>query len=395
MRVPFTSALRSLVLAFVPFLAAPSLTVPARALQAPTVAPKLEGTWQGAVRQPDGHDNRWVVKVEKAGTGWKGTLWFIDQKSPAIPIDKVEWNGGTLSLNIERVGIAYEGKMVPEGDSISGTRTSGDNKAPLIFVRATAETAWAIPEPPPPMAKMDPNADPSFEVSTIKPQAPGERNFAFLINRGNFIGRGLTVEKLMTISLGLNAAQIVGLPEWARQDKYDIDAKPETPGEPSLKQFDSEVAKLMTERFGMKYHIESHVMTAYSLNVAKGGIKMKPSPPDSGSFPGFGLPPGQLRINNATMKEFSGLLQSDILDHPVVDQTGLGEARYGGTLKYQMDDNQAIKMGMQKAPPPPETGDVPPPLLRALEEQFGLKLESGKVPVNVVVVDSVSKPTPN
>ena len=347
------------------------------------------------MRQPDGRDNRWVVKVEKAGTGWKGTLWFIDQKSPAIPIDKVDWNAATLSLDIERVGITYEGKMAPEGDTISGTRTSGDNKAPLVFVRATAETAWEIPAPPPPQAKMDPNADPSFEVATIKPQAPGEHNFAFLLNRGNFVGRGLTVEKLMTISLSLNAAQIVGLPDWAREDKCDIAAKPETPGAPSLKQFMSEVAKLTAERYGLKYHVESRVMTAYSLTVAKGGIKMKPAPADAGDIPGFGLPPGQLRINNATMKEFCGMLQSDILDHPVVDQTGLGAARYGGTVKYQMDDNQAIKMGMQKAPPPPETGDVPPPLFPALVEQFGLKLEAGKVPVNVIVVDSGSKPTPN
>jgi uncharacterized protein (TIGR03435 family) len=364
------------------------------AMQAPVQA-KLEGTWQGAVRQPDGRDNRWVVKIEKAGTGWKGTLWFIDQKSPAIPIEKVDWAGGTLNLNIELVGIVYEGKMAPDGDTISGTRTSGDNKAPLVFVRATAETAWEIPAPPPPPAKMDPNADPSFEVATIKPQAPNEKNFAYLMNRGNFIGRGLTVEKLMTISLTLNAAQIIGLPDWAREEKYDIDAKPETAEMPSMKQFMGEVSKLTKDRFGLKYHEESRVMTAYTLTVAKGGIKMKPADPSFGDIPGFGLPVGQLRIMNANMQEFSGFLQSDLLDHPVVDQTGLGGARYGGTLKYQMDDNQAFKMGMQKAPPPPETGDVPPPLLPALLEQFGLKLESGKVPVKVIVVDSVSKPTPN
>ena len=242
---------------------------------------------------------------------------------------------------------------------------------------------------------MDPTAKPGIEVATIKPQAPGEHNFAFLLNRGNFVGRGLTLEKLMTISLTLNAAQIVGLPDWAKEDKYDIEAKPDTPGSPSLKQFFGEVASLMTDRYGLKYHTETRVMTAFSLTVAKSGIKMKPSPTDSGDIPGFGLPPGQLRIINATMKEFCGLLQSDILDHPVVDQTDLGPNRYGGTLKYQMDDNQAIKMGMPKAPPPPDTGDVPPSLIPALGEQFGLKLESGKVPVTVIVVDSVSKPTPN
>jgi uncharacterized protein (TIGR03435 family) len=392
MRIPCSAPLRSAALILCSLIPIASVTLPSAA-QA-TAPIKLDGNWQGAVHQPDGSDNRWVVKIEKAGTGWKGTMWFIDQKSPAIPIDKVFLDGSTLNLNIERIGITYEGKMTPDGNSIAGTRTAGDNKAPLVFVRATPDTAWEIPEPPPPMAKMDPKADPAFEVATIKPQEPGKQQFAFLLNRGNFIGKGLSVEKLMTISLTLNSAQIVGLPDWARQDKYDIEAKPDTPGSPSLKQFFGEVAKLLTERYGLKYHVEKRVMTAYSLTVVKSGIKMKPSPADSGDIPGFGLPPGRLIINNATMNEFCGLLQSDILDHPVVDQTALGATRYGGTLKYQMDEEQASKMGLPKAPPPPDTGELPS-LITALSEEFGLKLESGKVPVDVIVVDSVSKPTPN
>jgi len=383
---------RSAVLAFATVLPAASVTLPASALQA-TAPIKLDGTWQGAVKQPDGKDNRWVVKIEKTDTGYKGTMWFIDQKSPAIPIDKVALNGDTLTLGIDRAFITYEGKFSPDGNTISGTRTQGDNKVPLIFVRATTDTAWAIPEPPPPQPKMDPNANPSFDVATIKPQAPDEKGFAFLINRGNFIGRGLTLEKMMTISLNLNAAQIIGLPDWATQDKYNIDAKPDTPGQPSPKQFMNAVAKLAGERFGLKYHMEKRTMTAYSLTEAKSGIKMKLST-GGGDFPGFGLPPGRLFINNSTMKELAGFLQSDLFDHPVVDQTNLGTARYSGTLKYQMDDNQLLKMGL-KAPPTQDNGDTPPPLITALSQEFGLKIESGKIPVDVIVVDSVTKPTPN
>jgi uncharacterized protein (TIGR03435 family) len=358
-------------------------------------ASSLDGTWQGAVRQPDGSDNRWVVKIQKGGDGWKGTMWFIDQKSPALPIDKVTLNSGTLSLDIGSIGITYEGKMAPDGKTITGTRTAGDNKAPLVFTLATPGTEWAIPDPTPPPAKMDPAAKPSFEVATIKPQDPNKEDFAFLMNHGSFIGRGLSVEKLMTISLKLNAAQVVGLPEWAKQDKFDIEAKSDTPGQPSLQQFFDEVSRLVVDRFGLKYHIERREMTAYSLTVAKGGFKMKPSPAGFGDIPGFGTPPGQLFVRNATMKEFCGLLQSDLVDHPVVDQTGLGATRYGGTLKYQMDDAEAEKQGTAGAPQPPAGGDTAPPLFTALPEQFGLKLEAGKLPVDVIVVDSVSKPSPN
>ena len=393
MRKRLSAPFRSIVLAVGTLLPMAPIALSAATIQA--AAPvQLDGTWQGAVRQADGKDNRWVVKIEKAGNGWKGTMWFIDQRSPAIAIDKVAINDGTVTLNIERVFMTYEGKMSPDGNTIAGTRTQGDNKAPLVFVRATPETAWGIPEPPPPQPKMDPNAKPGIEVATIKPQAPDDKGFAFLLNNGKFIGKGLTLQKLMTISMTLNAAQIVGLPDWASQEKYDIDAKPDTPGQPSLKQFMGEVQSLMTDRFGLKYHIEKRTMTAYSLTV-KGAIKMKPAPADSGDIPGFGLPPGRLIIANATMQEFCGFLQANMFDHPVVDQTSLGTARYNGTLRYQMDDDMAIKMGMQKAPPPPENGDAPPPLITALGEEFGLKLESAKIPVDVIVVDSVTKPTPN
>lgn len=389
MRRPSSAPIYSIVLV----AAAAAVPLPAFAVQA-AASIKVEGTWQGAIKQPDGKDNRWVVKITKDATGYKGTMWFIDQKSPAIPIDKVDLNGDMLTLHIERAFITYEGKFSPDGNTIAGTRTQGDNKAPLIFARATPDTAWAIPEPPPPQPKMDPKANPSFDVSTVKPQAPDEKGFAFLINHGNFIGKGLTLEKLMTISMKLNAAQIVGLPDWATQDKYNIDAKPDTPGQPSPTQFFNAVSKLAVERFGLKYHVEKRTMTAYSLMEAKGGIKMKPSPAGSGDYPGFGLPPGRIFISNATMTEFAAFLQSDMLDHPVVDQTNLGTARYNGTLKYQMDDNQLLKMGL-KAQPTADNGDAPPPLITALSQDFGLKVESGKIAVDVIVVDSVTKPTPN
>ena len=384
---------RSVAFAIATMLPAASLVSPAATAQAATSI-KLDGTWQGAVKQPNGKDNRWVVKIEKAADGWKGTIWFIDQKSPAIPLDKVKLNGDTLTFSIDRAFLTYEGKISPDGNTIVGTRTQGDSKEPLLFTRATPNTAWVIPEAPAPLPKMDPNANPSFDVATIKPQAPNEQGFAFLINDGNFVGRGLTLEKFMTISMDLNSAQIIGLPEWAKSDKYDIYAKPDTPGMPSLKQFKGAVAKLPVERFGLKFHREKRTLTAYSLTVVKGGIKMKPAPSGMGDIPGFGLPPGRMFINNATMPEFCAFLQSDMFDHPVVDQTGLDQARYSGTLKYQMDETQLLKYGL-KAPPTNDSGEDAPPLITALAQDFGLKLESGKIPVDVIVVDSVTKPTPD
>ena len=64
-------------------------------------------------------------------------------------------------------------------------------------------------------------------------------------------------------------------------------------------------------------------------------------------------------------------------------------------MNYQMDDAEAAKRGMAKAPQPPTEGDTPPSLITALPEEFGLKLEAGRLPVHVIVVDSMRTPSPN
>ena len=65
----------------------------------------------------DGEDDRWTVKLDWAGMSWIAALWFIDQKSPAIPIDKLDWNGESLSLDIEaRRPRTMTGKMAPDGN---------------------------------------------------------------------------------------------------------------------------------------------------------------------------------------------------------------------------------------------------------------------------------------
>lgn len=360
-------------------------------------AAMIEGVWQGTLAIPNGPQLRLVLKIEKSGDALKGTFWSIDQKSPPIPVDKITYGGDGLSLAIDHASIHYDGKLAADSNSIAGTFQQGDSKFPLVFARATPDTAWAIPEAPKPTPPMDPKADPSFDTATIKPIEPDDKRVMFVVNPGGqFHSEGMSLRELITIVYDLNPAQVAGLPDWAHEDKYTIDAKPDTPGVPSLKQLHSEVQKMLAERFALKYHMEKREMTAFRITLASGGPKMKPAAAGSGGLPGFfftGV--GRLNVANGTIAEFSHFLQSTLLDHPVVDQTGLGDKRFDFQLRWQIDDDQAIKMGMQKAPPVPEGADVPPPLFVALPEQTGLKLETAKIPVDVLVVDSVSRPSPN
>src|SRR6185437_8630641 len=114
---------------------------------------------------------------------------------------------------------------------------------------------------------------------------------------------------------------------------------------------------------------------AYVLTVAKNGPKLKTSQGDPKGLPGLffrGL--GVLTVTNATIGDFTHLMQSAVLDRPVVDQTGL-QGKYDFLLKWTPDESQFGGMGI-KVPPPSDAADAPPPLFTAIQEQIGLKLDA-------------------
>ena len=106
--------------------------------------------------------------------------------------------------------------------------------------------------------------------------------------------------------------------------------------------------------------------------------------------------PQGLIVRNATIAEFAAMLQANILELPVVDQTGLGAARWDFTLKWTPDPGQR-QLGAPdgNAPPAAADPDAPPDLFAAFLQQLGLKLESTKAPVDVLVIDHVEKPSAN
>lgn len=93
------------------------------------------------------------------------------------------------------------------------------------------------------------------------------------------------------------------------------------------------------------------------------------------------------------MAEFAGLMQSAVLDKPVIDQTGLA-GRYDFTLKWTPDEFQFGGLGA-RPPAPADSADAPPDLFTAMQQQLGLKLESTKAPTEVLVIDRIEKPSEN
>lgn len=359
--------------------------------QAPTKG--IEGTWQGTLHA--GRDLRTVVKITKSPTGeLTGQFYSIDQGGQGFPTSSMSFNDNVLRFAIKLFDLTYEGKLSAEGNTLTGASTQAGNALPLNLDRATAATAWEIPTPPPPIKPMPADANPSFDVATIKPSKPDVPGKMYRVEGRRFTTLNTTLADLITFSYGVHAKQIVNAPDWINTEKYDLAATPDIEGTPSDRQLKSMVQKLLAQRFEFKFHDDKRELSAYTLTVAKTGPKMDKGQGDPNSLPGLFFPKlGQLNAHNATMQDFAQLMQAAVLDRPVVDQTHL-PGRWDFILKWTPDESQFSGVGI-KVPPPTDAADAPPPLFTAIQEQIGLKLDAAKTSVPVLVVDHVAKPTAN
>ena len=137
-------------------------------------------------------------------------------------------------------------------------------------------------------------------------------------------------------------------------------------------------------------------MPVYALTVAKGGPKIKQeTAPLAG--PAFGGAPQRgFQGRSATMAELASIMQSQFMDLPVVDQTGLADTRYTFILKFTPDPTMHGFGGTYDAQTPPVSADdASPDLVSAMEQQLGLRLQKTKASVDVIVIDKIEKPSAN
>lgn len=291
---------------------------------------------------------------------------------------------------MEAIGGAYEGKLSADGNTISGAWRSGGKSYTLTLTRATEATAWAIPEPRPRLTPMAADVSPEFEVATVKPTDPNNMRQSFSINGRHFSAHRNTLHGMIMFAYGVHPRQITGLPGWADSAFFDIEGQPDQPGEPSLDQWKVMLQKLLAERFQLTLHREKKELAVYTLVLAKNRPKLTKAEGASNDIPDQGMRGrGLLVERNANMDNFASMLQSSVLDRPVVDETGL-KGRFDFTLRWTPDGFQSAGSGKAADNP-----DAPPDLFTAIQEQLGLKLESTKAPADVLVVDKIEKPSEN
>jgi uncharacterized protein (TIGR03435 family) len=355
------------------------------------LAQDIRGTWQGTLSAA--RDLRIVINISNEGDTLKATLYSIDQGPGALP-GTVTVQSSAIKISIPGIGGTYEGKLEVDGASMTGTWSQGPKPLPLNLKRATPATAWAIPEAPPPLKAMDPNAAPAFEVATIKPSRPDAPGKAFRVQGRQFSTLNTTVSDLITFAYGIHPRQISGAPSWIESERYDLLAQPDGQGQPNDRQWKIMVQKLLADRFQLAFHREKKELSVYAIVVEKTGHKLIKSEGDPNGLPALffrGL--GNLPVRNATMTDFAGLMQATVLDRPVVDQTGLS-GRFDFTLLWTPDEFQFGGQGARGALPQ-INGANAPDLFTAMREQLGLSLNSTRAPADVLVIDRVEKPSPN
>lgn len=355
----------------------------------------ITGDWQGTLKV--GKDLRIILHFYKGEKdGLSATMYSIDQTPQPIEATSVTREGASVKIAIAMLGAKYEGKLNPDGKLMTGTYTQGPQSYPLDLAKATPETAWGIPEPPKPEKQMAEDADPAFDVATIKPNITGGQSLQQLtMIKRDFVVKNGSLADLIGFAYDLQVKQISGGPDWMNKDRYDIAAVPDVEGQPNMVQSRGMVRKLLADRFALKFHNEKRDMPAYVLTVGKSGQKLTPTS-IKGPLPGLGISPGTggitLHVMNATLADFTGFLQMLVLDRPVVNQTGIA-GRFDMNVTFTPDlsmfNGRPMKMAVEEGTEPA------PALYDATEQQLGLKLAQEKAPVDVLVIDHVEKPSAN
>jgi uncharacterized protein (TIGR03435 family) len=219
----------------------------------------------------------------------------------------------------------------------------------------------------------------------------------------------------------ISAVHVLGGPAWIRSDGYEVTARadvtaeeeeptPRTGTPPTFERDRLRLRALLEDRFNLKVHRETRELPVLAVTIAKGGPKLQPPNcvtfdqnqppvirPDQARPAYCGTAPYQQNAaafkitgSGVTMAELIRSL-STFSDQPLVDRTGYTQ-KFNATVEWYVEPIKSPGSDDRL----PQSADPPgPSLITALQQQLGLKLESAKGPIEVLVVDKVERPAEN
>lgn len=239
--------------------------------------------------------------------------------------------------------------------------------------------------------KMAADANPTFEVATIKPSLPDEIHPQFNLRGRPFKTRGTSAKELIKIGYNMRGRQVLGGPAWIEDSKFDVVAEPDMEGIPNEEQTRAMVRKLLADRFHLAIHINQQIFPVMAVTIDKNSRALVASDPKSdvrGNMDGRQAPDGQLLVQftGTTIAQFLSLIMNFFQDRQLVDETGL-TGIYDITLKVPMSTFQ----NATGAGPEDDRGNA---LIQAAQ-QLGFKFTAKKEPLPIIVVDHLEMPTAN
>jgi bla regulator protein BlaR1 len=256
-----------------------------------------------------------------------------------------------------------------------------------------------------------------YETASIKPTKSDPGSHHTRMTDDEYVASNVSLISLIRAAYGIvegpdvSDGRVSGAPTWALMEGFDVEAKMESSVADALKKLSREqrllarqqmLQALLADRFGLRAHAENRELAVYILSVAKNGPKLQKANPGDTYDKAYKLPNGQpvgagFHSDEEGKVTGQGVTTSGLVvwlsrqvGRTVVDKTRLTD-KYDFTLTWTRDDLRG-ESGPDSAAPPDSSG---PSIFMALQQQLGLKLESGKGPVKVVVVDHADRPSLN
>jgi uncharacterized protein (TIGR03435 family) len=265
-----------------------------------------------------------------------------------------------------------------------GSRAAACTGIALVFIWATV----LLPARQPLQEPASETA--AFEVASVKPNTSRVSN-AVPASRanGSYSASNVALKSVIANAYEVRIFQIEGGPDWLTSERFDIIARGREGTPDRLRP--AMLRTLLAERFKLAAHFETREQQVYALVLARSdgrlGLQLKPSPPSaSGATPGpvmTSVDNGVARIQGSRvpLDNFALVLASSVFSRRVIDRTGLG-GQFDLDLRFTPESSPAVA---------PEF----PSIFTAVQEQLGLRLQSERGPVPVLVIDSVQRPTPD
>jgi uncharacterized protein (TIGR03435 family) len=307
--------------------------------------------------------------------------------------------------------------VAASGDSLVNriARLLGQSQAPAHAASRSGIAALAILVSIAAYGLFAQSAKPAFQAASVKANTTNPpRRIVRPQAGGRLMAENAPLMMLIQNAYRVQMFQVVGGPDWINTDGFDLEAKPESSA--TRDEMWRMLQALLADRFKLTMHREKRDLPAYLLTAAKGGVKQLLSSGCTDPAPDQSLPstPAAVRSplcgNVSVTMSAEGLtmqgdkvqpaelvrMLADVLGRPVLDRTEISGV-FNVQIKFARDDaTQGLPRNLGPVSLTPGEADPNrPSIFAAIQEQMGLKLQSGKGPVDVLVIDHVERPSAN